>query len=462
MPYMKWIAWPIFILFISFLIGLFIYDKTMETGTIEAKNQKLSTAITYSQETLEDIPDLKIYSESEIDKDYSRSYEWPEFDFSKDLTKEVSHWLEERKSEGFSRITLQTEKVEQYFYQILLEAHKGEEKLILPFVLDIDEAKALTLGDLFVIDDKFKENFYSLIEEKSKGEPPAKEHDFSAYNNWLVDEEVLTVYLGDGADVEIKLALTEFLPFAKDRFVERNSMLAQIVAEEEERKLREEEERRRKEEEERRRQEQKRPAGQIGKYVAFTFDDGPHPQVTPRVLDILSKYGAKATFFMLGSEVNKYPNIVKRIASEGHELGNHSHNHPDLTKMDYASVEKQFSGTRSLIEQVTGINTSLFRPPYGAINSNVISAAGNTGSSLILWSVDSLDWQSRNANAVYNQVMATVQSGSIVLMHDLYPTTADALERVLKTLKDQGFKFVTVSELLQMGGKSGAGPHRGV
>lgn len=476
MRYMKWIGWPIFTLFVAFLISLFIYDKTMDIGTIEAESNQLSTAMTIGKTEFEDFPDLTIHFEHEITDEGASYYEWPSFT-SEELNNKVVSWVKRQKEKGVENLSLQQKDINHHFYQFILLAKNNNIKEIFPFVIDKNEVKLLSLGELFSINDEFIHKLHALVMEATKGHMDEEfvQEKLASIEDllWLIDEETLTVYLKDEmksselADYKVELPLPELLSFAKVEFIQRNSLLAGIVAEEaankaEEERMRREAEERKRLEEERKHAQQQRPSGNVGKYVAFTFDDGPHEQVTPRVLDTLKKYGAKGTFFMLGTEVNKYPDIVKRIATEGHELGNHSHNHPDLTKLDYGSVERHFSDTRSTIEQITGINTSLFRPPYGAVNGNVLSAAGNTGSSIILWSVDSLDWDSRNAHSIYNEVMQNVKGGSIVLMHDLYSSTADALERILKTLKDQGFEFVTVSELLQMGGRTGTGPHRGV
>lgn len=474
MPYMKWIGWPIFIVFTCFLIGLYIYDQTLETGNIESKSPSLNSSLTIKQEILENFPEVTTHYENRKSEDEEESYEWPTFP-SEDTNDKISNWINEQKSVGSKAIKLtKGENAGEHYYQFMLEAEVNEGKEILPFVVDRENTQLLSLDDLFTLDEKFIDQVESILEKEGKHDSDIQET-FSNIDeikslSWLVDEESLTFYLEDQlqssnlADLEIELPLASFLAFAKDDFINKNELLAGIVAEEKARK--EEEERKKREEEERKRQEEESQKANgnsnVGKYIALTFDDGPHPEVTPRVLNILSEYGAKATFFMLGTEVRKYPNIVQRMVNEGHELANHTHNHLDLTKQNYGTVEEQLVSPRNAIREVTGVDTTLFRPPYGAVNDNVISVAGNAGNSIILWSVDSLDWQSRNADAIYNRVMNDVRAGSIVLMHDLYPTTADALERILSSLSAEGYKFVSVSELLKIGGKGGTGPHNGI
>ncbi|MFK3958817.1 polysaccharide deacetylase family protein [Guptibacillus hwajinpoensis] len=186
------------------------------------------------------------------------------------------------------------------------------------------------------------------------------------------------------------------------------------------------------------------------KYVALTFDDGPSMQVTPRVLKILKQHDAKATFFMLGSQVEKYPSIAERVANSGHEIGNHTEHHMDLTKVGKPQMVQEIQSSNQKIQDATGQSPTLIRPPYGAINSKVEKVARDNGSSLILWSVDSLDWKSKNAEAINQVVQNEVVSGSIILLHDVHPTTANALPKLLTTLEEEGYQFLTVSQLLSM------------
>ncbi|MCG7335463.1 polysaccharide deacetylase family protein [Sporosarcina sp. ACRSM] len=182
----------------------------------------------------------------------------------------------------------------------------------------------------------------------------------------------------------------------------------------------------------------------VVKKVALTFDDGPDPKVTMQILDTLKKYDAKATFFMLGSRVEYYPEIAKHVADAGHELGNHTWTHPDLTKAGLDKIDKEIERTSSIIEEVTGIKSTSFRPPYGAVNSTVRS---QTDLPVVLWDVDTLDWKHRNAEQLLVNVQNSVKDGSIILMHDIHQATADGLDAVLTYLQSEGFTFVTVSEL---------------
>lgn len=182
------------------------------------------------------------------------------------------------------------------------------------------------------------------------------------------------------------------------------------------------------------------------KRVALTFDDGPAPNVTTRVLEILEKYDAIATFFMLGSRVEYYPEIAKQVQEAGHELGNHSWTHPDLSNATDEKVFEEIAKTSRIIEEVTGEKPLSFRPPYGVFNSTVEELAELP---IALWDVDTLDWKHRNGDALLSYVENNVQDGSIILMHDIHASTADGLEAVMQYLVDNDFTFVTVSEVLE-------------
>ena len=206
---------------------------------------------------------------------------------------------------------------------------------------------------------------------------------------------------------------------------------------------------------------ERKPLDPDGKYVALTFDDGPHKTNTERVLNSLKEFDVKATFFMLGNQVDYYPSLVQRVAEEGHEIGNHSNTHPDLSKVDANRVQEEVETTNQRIYDVIGRYPTVFRPPYGSYNNNIITQATNLNLPIIMWSVDSLDWKTKNATSINHEILSTTTNGSIILMHDIHDATADALPSVLKNLKEQGYSFVTVSQLLEWRGDTGIGPHYG-
>ena len=178
--------------------------------------------------------------------------------------------------------------------------------------------------------------------------------------------------------------------------------------------------------------------------VAITYDDGP-AKYTDSILDCLEKYGARATFFVQGQSVPKYAESIKRAVSIGCEIGNHTKTHANLSKLNNSQISAQLSDTNNAVYDVTGIYPTLFRPPYGAYNKTVLEAAKMPA---IMWSVDTLDWKTRNAAKTLESVKKSTRDGSIILMHDIHAPTADAAESVIKYLLKQGYQLVTVSELL--------------
>ena len=180
------------------------------------------------------------------------------------------------------------------------------------------------------------------------------------------------------------------------------------------------------------------------KAVALTFDDGPSPKTTPIALEFLKKYNAKGTFFMVGHAVEGNEEIVKQVVAEGHQIGNHSWNHPVLTKISLEKAKSQINDTTAALKKASGLDVHIMRPPYGAINETIQAAVDQ---SFILWDVDTLDWKNRNTASIMKEVRKA-QPGSIILMHDIHQTTIDALPLILQYLTEQGFEMVTIEELM--------------
>jgi len=184
------------------------------------------------------------------------------------------------------------------------------------------------------------------------------------------------------------------------------------------------------------------------KTVALTFDDAPDENNTHHILDILKKYDVKASFFMIGATMND-ENItaVKRSFDEGHLVLNHSFNHPRFTHLDENETRAQLDHAATRIETLTGSYPLLFRPPYGSINAHVVDTVNASGSTIILWSLDSLDWTLNDPYAVANNVISNVRNGDIILMHR-NPTSVASLEMLLETLLSIGYTFTTVDKML--------------
>lgn len=186
------------------------------------------------------------------------------------------------------------------------------------------------------------------------------------------------------------------------------------------------------------------------KAIALTFDDGPHTSNTPKILSLLKKYNAHATFFVVGNRVASGADLLKKELEIGCEIANHSWNHANLSKMKtIKQVDQNLNKTKRLVKKLTGYDIRLTRPPYGAISKLMRKKLNQP---MILWSVDTLDWKSRNAKAVFKQVKKQVSDGAIILVHDIHESTAEAMETVLPWLVKNDYDILTVSELMQRKG----------
>src|SRR6201987_976556 len=186
-------------------------------------------------------------------------------------------------------------------------------------------------------------------------------------------------------------------------------------------------------------------------YIAMTFDDGPSAATTPRLLDILKQRNIKATFFLIGQNAAANPDIVRRILADGHEIGNHSWTHPQLSKLSDDRVTTEISKTQDAIKEASGFTPTLLRPPYGAITARQREwIESRFGLSIILWSVDPFDWKRPGASVITQRILSEFRPGAIILSHDIHKQTVDAMPATLDGLMRKGFKFVTVSQLIAL------------
>ena len=196
------------------------------------------------------------------------------------------------------------------------------------------------------------------------------------------------------------------------------------------------------------------------KIVAITFDDGPHPKYTEMILDILAKYDAKATFFVIGKNLEQYGRITRRAAEEGHEIGNHTYTHAALSPLDRAQLEREILDSEGLIAECIGKSPTLFRPPGGGTSLLVEQIVSGGGDKIILWDVDTRDWAGRKSADIVKTVMENTVPGSIILFHDYAvheSATVEALKEILPRLSAAGYRFVTVTELLSYAVTAGGG-----
>lgn len=183
--------------------------------------------------------------------------------------------------------------------------------------------------------------------------------------------------------------------------------------------------------------------------IALTYDDGPNPKVGNRIMDQMAKHNGRATFFMVGNRVPSYASELQRMVAEGHEPANHSYSHKYLNKYDAQTIRAEVENCNTAIQNACGVRPKVMRLPGGNKNSTVLA---NVNMPIILWNIDTRDWDHKNAQKTINEVMSKVKDGDIILMHELYNATADASDYLIPTLTAKGYQLVTISELAQYKG----------
>ncbi|KQL46147.1 chitooligosaccharide deacetylase [Brevibacillus choshinensis] len=195
------------------------------------------------------------------------------------------------------------------------------------------------------------------------------------------------------------------------------------------------------------------------KVMALTFDDGPDPQYTAQIAELLKQYNAKATFFVVGSRVKSFPEVARQLAKEQHELANHTYSHPDVRRISNARLQTEMEKTQEIIYESTGIRPQLFRPPGGYYSDSVVNVAKREGFLVVMWSwhQDTRDWSDPGVRRIVNKVLNNARNGDIVLFHDYggnRSQTVKALREILPELQKRGYQFVTVSEMMRLYGKT--------
>lgn len=182
------------------------------------------------------------------------------------------------------------------------------------------------------------------------------------------------------------------------------------------------------------------------KRVALTYDDGPNPIYTRQVLEVLKEENVPASFFLLGKSVEKYPELTKEIADQGHCIGNHTYSHINVCQLPEAAVVDEVEKTNQLIYESCGVCPELFRPPFGCVRKKL---AEDMHMIPVFWDVDPKDWKVKNTDTVVNEVLKNIEDGDIILMHDAYGSTVEATKLLIPKLREMGYTFVTVDQLIQ-------------
>ena len=190
------------------------------------------------------------------------------------------------------------------------------------------------------------------------------------------------------------------------------------------------------------------------KQIALTFDDGPHPTLTPRILEILAKYNVTATFFMVGQNVFNYPEAARAVIEAGHEVGNHTFTHPHIADLNEKAIFNEIGKCEDALEELCEYRPHILRTPQGAMTPSLEKCLLEDDYILVLWSLDTRDWENKSTAHIVRTVLDRVQPGDIILMHDYIghnSKTPEALEKIIPILLSQGYEFVTVSALLGIG-----------
>lgn len=187
------------------------------------------------------------------------------------------------------------------------------------------------------------------------------------------------------------------------------------------------------------------------KQIALTFDDGPHPTLTPKILQILAKYNIPATFFMVGQNVINYPSAAKQVIHAGHEVGNHTFTHPHIANLSEKAIFDEIGRCEDALEELCEYRPHLLRTPQGALTPSLERCLADDDYILVLWSLDTRDWDNKSTACIVRTVLENIKAGDIILMHDYIgynSKTPEALEQIIPKLLAEGYEFVTVSELL--------------
>lgn len=323
------------------------------------------------------------------------------------------------------------------------------------FLVDLEANAFIDQAEILIDDEENHEALYHLLlkafeESEAYQDYFFKEelenfasNGFNGYSNMYLTEDSI-VFKFDEYEVTAGVAGTPEIAFSYDEMIEilTDEWKERLGLEEEEEIPIEPEDPVEKEVDQEVDKEMSVPTNK--KRVALTFDDGPHPVNTLDILQLLEDYNMKATFFVLGSRVDFYPDIMNEIIARGHQIGNHTWSHKDLTTLSKQEIEEEIQLANERIERITGKKSTIYRAPYGATSNAVREVVDLTH---VLWTVDTLDWLTRDPDEILKVVKDNVTDGSIILLHDIHETTVEATEMILQYLQKEGYVSVTISEL---------------
>src|SRR5699024_1621016 len=429
MKNINWLLW-IGIILVFILLTFFIGKLTMFIkDSIYMKN--LSVEVSTETEENDDIRleteekdagyfhsiiTIPFINQKSIDDDV---YDWArsqEKDFQSQLAEEEDRLFFFKKGEFTidSAVYKLTEDIQQIKIHSNQSFKKQEKNAYETIAYNVDDGEIIPLQDIIENQDKKRDGLQLLLNNKVNGQVNKSKmsailDDFDLLN-WFIDREKETFHIyfnpGDISDQaeDISLSYTDVYPLLTAAYKEAliSDDLKAKIKEEQQKKLNE------------------------SKKIAITFDDGPGEEGTEEILQSLDEYDAKATFFMLSQSVEKYPELVKKVADQGHEIANHSITHPDLTTVDEGQAKEEIETSKETITDITGKEPTLFRPPYGSYSETVTDIAAESNQNIVLWSLDTRDWESLNAEQMYENVVDNTKPGSIILMHDIHHATADA------------------------------------
>ncbi|MFK2826909.1 polysaccharide deacetylase family protein [Bacillus sp. B190/17] len=459
-------ALALFFLFI--LIG---FNQLVSIDTY-AKNEKVET------KKLSKYPGLHLETRTSETKIYTMAISSPIAE-DRQINEPIQQWVKQQEKQFLTKvknnknkldkkkranltIKVDTTKVNDNIYSLVFSSYqytgeaKGQET-IKTFIIDTTGKRFLKVTDVLRDGKADLDNIRTIVTERLNHEEDIAFYIMDdlleeALSNpsdwkWSLSNKALTFYFdkyevaaGAAGSMKAAIPLEELEPFLKEAIVKELKITDGHKEQSDARNIKQV------------------PLDPNGKYIALTFDDGPNSTSTPQVLETLKAHNAVATFFMLGSQVEYYPVIAKQVLEAGHEIGSHTENHRDLSTLNESQIRQELGEASRKIEEAVGQKPTLLRPPYGAYNDKVLNAAKQDGTPIILWSVDSLDWKSRNAQAVNDAILRNIAPGAIVLMHDIHLSTAEALPALLTALQKEGYQFVTVSQLLSLDTTFETGP----